>query len=160
MTGWTPQSDQWPIYLQFCRTFVDTRGTHALLQTSEKSRNLSNRCQRRINTAGQRTTPRSDRSTARICPSSHIPLQRRRCPHRAFSALIVMNSTFGLRTRRPHRIIDNHRITLLRPPIYMKIIPSLRQLRAAIIRRSLSLGSLIVSLARAANVRFRAEFCV
>ena len=77
-------------------------------------------------------------------------------PHRAVRTLIVVKGTSSLRTGTLSIPIERHTVSILGLPQSVKVIPHLRDLRAAVVQGSLARRSLVVSCAGAANVRRRA----
>lgn len=67
-----------------------------------------------------------------------------------------MNSALRLGAGRAKRALNDHAAAILRPAVDIKVIPHLRQLGAAVVRRALTLGSLVVARTGAADVRFGA----
>ena len=64
-----------------------------------------------------------------------------------------MHRPLGLRTRTLARPLQHHTVPILRPTIHMEVIPHLAHLRAAVIQRPFTGGSLVVPRSRASDER-------
>jgi hypothetical protein len=80
-------------------------------------------------------------------------MDRRSRSHGAIGTLIVVNGASGLRARAAAIPLQRRTLSFLGSTCHCEVVPHLRHLCAAVVQRSLARCGLVVSCARAANVR-------